>query len=231
MFFDLKCSIMAQAEVEEKKNDPLGPDSKDENGVECFESADFREDDVKTDAEERPKESELQPVIDPDVIEERIKPSEAFQIYAGRVFDPQSTSNGKITRSYETSLGKDANFESPLQTYKRLEYEINTFKSRLNEISQRAQKEQKNPIKQVTLDLNRQLGNLWSNVENFKNDAMIKPLFTEANAAVLDTVDSNYLFKRLEEFQAQVFGPYSFINPLVYLYLRKIAGNESVYVN
>merc|ERR1719361_937458 len=32
---------------------------------------------------------------------------------------------------------------------------------------------------------------------------MLKPLFTEANAAVLDTVDSNYLFKRLEEFQAQ----------------------------
>merc|ERR1712129_301094 len=48
-----------------------------------------------------------------------------------------------------------------------------------------------------------QLGNLWSNVEAFKDDPKIKSLFAEANSAMLDTVDANYLFKRLQEFQAQ----------------------------
>ena len=194
---------MSQPEMEEeKKSGLLEPDSVDENGVECFESLDFKDDDAKeADSANQPKES------DPDVIEERIVPSQSFQIYAGQLFDPKSSGDRKVipTRTYDTTHSKDANFESPLQTFKRLEFEIDSFKKRLDTISQRAKKEQRNPIKTVTQDLNRQLGNLWSNVENFKNDAMIKPLFTEANAAVLDTVDSNYLFKRLEEFQAQVF--------------------------
>jgi len=192
-------------EEEMKVADVFEPDSIDENGVECFESQDFREEEVKAepvdDEEEEEKPKKTDP--DPNVIEERIQPSEAFQIYAGQLFDPQAGSIRKTTRSYGTSNSKDANFESPLQTFKRLEYEIEDFRKRLDDIAKRAKQERRNPVKQVTQDLNRQLGNLWSNVENFKNDAMIKPLFTEANAAVLDTVDSNYLFKRLEEFQAQ----------------------------
>merc|ERR1719300_867097 len=193
---------MSQPEVEEKKSGIFEPDGYDKGSVPYFESQDWKEEDVKTEAIDKPI------VSHPDVIEEEIVPSQAFQIYAGQLFDPQASATRTMrkripTRTYGTSTSKDAKFESPLQTFKRLEYEIDAFKQRLDDISQRAKKEQRNPIKQVTLDLSRQLGSLWSNVENFKNDAMIKPLLTEANSAVLDTVDSNYLFKRLEEFQAQ----------------------------
>lgn len=67
-----------------------------------------------------------------------------------------------------------------------------------------AKKDQQDPTKQITQQLSQQLGELWSNVEAFKNDPQISGLFAEANNAMIDTVDPNYLFKRLQAFQAQV---------------------------
>merc|ERR1712013_306946 len=78
-----------------------------------------------------------------------------------------------------------------------------SFKQSLDKIAERAAKEQENPIRPITQELSQQIGKLWNNVENFRNDARIKSLFDESNSAMLDTVDAHYLFKRLEEFQAQ----------------------------
>merc|ERR1711933_110867 len=77
------------------------------------------------------------------------------------------------------------------------------FKQKLAEIAQKAKKEQQDPTKHITQQLSQQLGALWSNVEAFKNDPQIASLFAEANSTMLDTVDADYLFKRLQEFQAQ----------------------------
>jgi len=182
-----------------KEDDNTGPQKE-----EVFESEDFNEpDDANVDA---PAAREPQEP-NGDVIEEQIKPSQAFQIYAGQLFDPKSgldkKNGGMASRVYDTTQSKDANFESPLQTYKRLQSEIHEFKQSLDTIAERAQKEQENPIRPITQELSQQIGKLWNNVENFRNDARIKSLFDESNSAMLDTVDAHYLFKRLEEFQAQ----------------------------
>lgn len=170
---------------------------------EVFESEDFKEaDDAK--ADEPAATEPLEP--SEDVIEEQIQPSQAFQIYAGQLFDPKSSKGGLASRVYDTTQSKDANFESPLQTYKRLQSEIHEFRRSLDTIAERAQKEQENPIRPITQELSQQIDKLWNNVENFRNDARIKSLFDESNSAMLDTVDAHYLFKRLEEFQAQKLG-------------------------
>eukprot|EP01084_Bolivina_argentea_P306374 529419_1 len=143
-----------------------------------------------------------------DVIEEEIKPSSAFQIFGGNLYDPSSSSsrrNKKLTASrvYDSSnTTKNRNFESPLQTYKRLEFEIQEFNQKLSKIAEKANKDQQDPTKQITQQLSQELAKLWSNVEAFKNDPQIASLFAEANSALLDTVDANYLFKRLQDFQA-----------------------------
>ena len=68
----------------------------------------------------------------------------------------------------------------------------------------KAKKDNEDPTKQITQQLSQQLGQLWSNVEAFKNDPQIASLFAEANNALVDTVSPDYLFKRLQDFQAQV---------------------------
>ena len=106
---------------------------------EVFESEDFKEiEDVKTEeSDEQPTQSSN------DVIEERIKPSKAFQIYAGQLFDPESsvqnnnTKTVKASRIYDTTRASDFNFESPLQTYKRLQFEMQEFKQKLEQIAQK----------------------------------------------------------------------------------------------
>jgi len=42
---------------------------------------------------------------------------------------------------------------------------------------------------------------MWGNVEQFKNNVYLTPLFKEAQASMIGTVDSKYLLKRLQEFQ------------------------------
>eukprot|EP00484_Ammonia_sp_Unknown_P001157 CAMPEP_0197022370 /NCGR_PEP_ID=MMETSP1384-20130603/3285_1 /TAXON_ID=29189 /ORGANISM="Ammonia sp." /LENGTH=386 /DNA_ID=CAMNT_0042450407 /DNA_START=31 /DNA_END=1191 /DNA_ORIENTATION=- len=169
---------------------------------EIFESEDFKElEDAKDDDNQNEKPNE-EPATSTNVIEEQIAPSKAFQIYAGQLYDPSSSS----ARVYDTTQSADRNFESPLQTYKRLQFEIQQFKDTLQEISDKAQKEQQDPTKQITQQLSQQLNELWSNVEAFKNDPQIAGLFAEANNALIDTVSADYLFKRLQEFQAQKMG-------------------------
>eukprot|EP01084_Bolivina_argentea_P066786 121764_1 len=175
-----------------------------------FESEDFNEIEEVKDRNDDQKQIDAQSM---GVIEEEITPSKAFQIYAGQLYDPQSLQNNKgnkdenhlmqSSRIYDTTQSSDSKFESPLQTYKRLQFEIDEFKQRLDQIALKAKKDQQDPTKQITQQLSQQLGNLWSNVEAFKNDPQIASLFAEANSALLDTVDANYLFKRLQQFQAQ----------------------------
>ena len=117
---------------------------------EIFESEDFKEDDLKDNTDENNIETQeqQQQQISSNVIEEEIKPSAAFQIYAGQLYDPLSsqTNNnnnkdnnniGKSSRIYDTTQSKDINFESPLQTYKRLQFEIESFKQKLQEITEK----------------------------------------------------------------------------------------------
>ena len=109
---------------------------------EIFESEDFKQvEDAKDDTDEQNE----QPLPSSNVIEERIEPSKAFQIYAGQLYDPSTSSQtndrhkrnniGKSSRIYDTTQSSDINFESPLQTYKRLQFEIEQFKQKLQEIN------------------------------------------------------------------------------------------------
>ena len=109
---------------------------------EIFESEDFKQvEDAKDDTDEQ--NEQLLPSS--NVIEERIEPSKAFQIYAGQLYDPSTSSQtndrhkrnniGKSSRIYDTTQSSDINFESPLQTYKRLQFEIEQFKQKLQEIT------------------------------------------------------------------------------------------------
>ena len=111
---------------------------------EIFESEDLKEiEDAKDDDDQN-----AQPITDEptsaNVIEEQIRPSAAFQIYAGQLYDPaasasasQSSNIGRSSRIYDTTQSKDINFESPLQTYKRLQFEIEAFKQKLNDIAEK----------------------------------------------------------------------------------------------
>mmetsp|Transcript_38299 Transcript_38299/g.33855 ORF Transcript_38299/g.33855 Transcript_38299/m.33855 type:complete len:403 (+) Transcript_38299:21-1229(+) len=182
---------------------------------EIFESEDFKQiEDAKDDDNNQNDKPITDEPSSANVIEEQIKPSAAFQIYAGQLYDPSASSSqsnqnnnnnniGKSSRIYDTTQSKDINFESPLQTYKRLQFEIDSFKQKLNQIAEKAKKDQQDPTKQITQQLSQQLGQLWSNVEAFKNDPQIASLFAEANNALIDTVPPDYLFKRLQDFQAQ----------------------------
>jgi len=173
---------------------------------EVFDSEDFKQkDDAKNDEAEDAVNEQAQQDADPNVIDERIVPSKAFQIYAGQIYDPSSLpqQSGQAMRVYDNTEKMDTRFESPLQTYKRLQFEINEFQEKLQQIASKAKKEQQDPTKQITQQLSKELTDLWSNVAAFQNDPQIAGLFAEANSAMLDTVSADYLFKRLQEFQAQ----------------------------
>eukprot|EP01083_Nonionella_stella_P227474 807048_1 len=110
---------------------------------EIFESEDFKETEVSKEIEEKEEKKEIgKSTIDLDVIEEAIQPSKAFQIYAGQLYDPQnnnyrenSKNNKNITQASRifnsTQTHSNNNFESPLQTYKRLQFEIEEFQKKI----------------------------------------------------------------------------------------------------
>lgn len=166
---------------------------------EVFETEDFDENEDVAVQNGQELESEEK---DTDVIAEKTEPIKAFERFGGKIFDP-SQPIGKNAEVYDATSKNDAKFESPLQKYKRLSSEINSFVNELQQVSQKASSDASDPTKEITQKLNEEISKLWSNVEEFKTNPQLASLFAEANASVLETVDASYLVKKLQQFQAQ----------------------------
>jgi len=158
-------------------------------GEEVFESPDFEDEDVNGVALD---EKEIH--ASEDVVTESLRPVLSFQTFGGRVFDPKADPE-KSTFVY--SSGTPANFESPLQKFKRLKQELTLFQAELEDMASKAPAKQ-DTIPVITKDIRNELTTLWTELEARK--AAGGAAFQETLSS--DALSTDTLIKELQRFQA-----------------------------
>jgi len=157
-------------------------------GEEVFESPDFEEEEdlLATDVKEVHASD--------DIISESLRPVISFQTFGGQVFDPEAE---PIKSTVVYSSGTPANFESPLQKFKRLKQELTLFQSELEDMASEAP-DNNDTIPSITKNIRNELTTLWSDLESRKAEQ--SGVFQETISP--DSLSTDTLIKELQKFQA-----------------------------
>lgn len=162
-------------------------------GEEVFESPDYEEEEVQGVALH---EKEIH--ASEDIITESLRPVLSFQTFGGHVFDPKAEPE-KSTVVYSSST--PANFESPLQKFKRLKQELTLFQAELEDMASEAPANN-DTIPVITKDIRNELTTLWSDLEARKAEG--SSIFQETLSS--DALSTDTLIKELQRFQAMKDG-------------------------